>query len=198
MRVLVTGSSGHLGEALVRTLRDLGHEVVGLDILPTPFTTLVGSITDRALVAKGMRYTQVVFHTATLHRPHISSHPRQHFVDTNITGTLNLLEEATAAAIESFVFTSTTSVFGNALVPPAEAPAAWITEEVRPIPRNIWCHQVGRRGPLRVVSQERKHFMHRAKNIAILSRGRLRRGSQRCLFERQHEGERIPVSASRP
>ena len=47
MRVLVTGSSGHLGEALVRTLRDLEHEVVGLDILPSPFTTCVGSITDR-------------------------------------------------------------------------------------------------------------------------------------------------------
>ena len=47
MRVLVTGSSGHLGEALVRTLRDLEHEFVGLDILPSPFTTCVGSITDR-------------------------------------------------------------------------------------------------------------------------------------------------------
>ena len=31
MKVLVTGSSGHLGEALVRTLRDLQYEVVGLD-----------------------------------------------------------------------------------------------------------------------------------------------------------------------
>ena len=39
MRVLVTGSSGHLGEALVRRLRDLGHEVVSLDIREGPFTT---------------------------------------------------------------------------------------------------------------------------------------------------------------
>ena len=46
MRVLVTGSSGHLGEALVRTLKDLEHEVVGLDILPSPFTTRAGSIND--------------------------------------------------------------------------------------------------------------------------------------------------------
>jgi UDP-glucose 4-epimerase len=38
MRILVTGSSGHLGEALVRTLRDLKHEVIGLDIsATTPF-----------------------------------------------------------------------------------------------------------------------------------------------------------------
>ena len=34
MKVLVTGSAGHLGEALVRTLRDRGHEAVGLDVLP--------------------------------------------------------------------------------------------------------------------------------------------------------------------
>ena len=32
MKVLVTGSSGHLGEALVRTLTELGHEVAGFDI----------------------------------------------------------------------------------------------------------------------------------------------------------------------
>ena len=38
-RVLVTGSAGHLGEALVRVLRAGGHEVVGLDILASPFTT---------------------------------------------------------------------------------------------------------------------------------------------------------------
>ena len=46
MQVLVTGSAGHLGEALVRTLRERQHEVAGLDLLDTPFTTHVGSITD--------------------------------------------------------------------------------------------------------------------------------------------------------
>jgi nucleoside-diphosphate-sugar epimerase len=35
-RVLVTGSSGHLGEALVRVLRDGGYEVTGIDVLPSP------------------------------------------------------------------------------------------------------------------------------------------------------------------
>jgi UDP-glucose 4-epimerase len=48
MRVLVTGSAGHLGEALVRTLRELDRDVVGIDLLESPFTTHVGSITDRA------------------------------------------------------------------------------------------------------------------------------------------------------
>jgi UDP-glucose 4-epimerase len=138
MKVLVTGSSGHLGEALVRTLRDLQYEVVGLDLLESPFTTHVGSITDRYRVRRCMSGVQAVFHAATLHKPHVATHSRQDFVDTNVTGTLNLLEEAAAAGVESFVYTSTTSVFGDALVPPRDAPAAWITEEVTPVPRNIY------------------------------------------------------------
>jgi nucleoside-diphosphate-sugar epimerase len=138
MKVLVTGSSGHLGEALVRTLRELQHQVISLDILESPFTTHIGSITDRALVRRCMSGVQSVFHAATLHKPHVATHSRQEFIDTNLTGTLNLLEEAAAAAVESFIYTSTTSVFGDALVPPREAPAAWITEEVRPVPRNIY------------------------------------------------------------
>jgi UDP-glucose 4-epimerase len=138
MRVLVTGSSGHLGEALVRTLRAQGREAEGLDILESPFTTCVGSITDRACVRRSMAGVQVVFHAATLHKPHVGTHTRQDFVDTNITGTLHLLEEAVAAGVESFVYTSTTSVFGDALVPPAGYPAAWVTEDVTPIPKNIY------------------------------------------------------------
>jgi len=81
---------------------------------------------------------KVVFHTATLHKPHVGTHSLQQFVDTNVTGTLNLLEEAVAAGVECFVFTSTTSVFGDALVPPPGTPAAWITEDVRPVPKNIY------------------------------------------------------------
>ena len=161
MRVLVTGSSGHLGEALVRTLRDFRHEVVGLDILPSPFTTCIGSITDRSCVAQCMSGVQAVFHTATLHRPHVDTHQRQDFVDTNITGALNLLEEATAAAVGSFIFTSTTSVFGDALVPPEGAPAAWITEDVRPIPRNIY-------GVTKAAAEELCELFHRNQGLACI------------------------------
>jgi nucleoside-diphosphate-sugar epimerase len=55
-----------------------------------------------------------------------------------VTGTLNLLEEAVAAGVTRFVFTSTTSTFGQALVPAPGAPAAWITEDVAPVPRNVY------------------------------------------------------------
>lgn len=138
MRILVTGSSGHLGEALARTLRDLHHEVIGLDIVEGPFTTQLGSVADRGMVRRCMAGVRHVFHPATLHKPHVATHSRQAFIDVNLTGTLNLLEEAVSAGVESFIYTSTTSVFGDALVPPAGEPSAWITEDVTPIPKNIY------------------------------------------------------------
>jgi UDP-glucose 4-epimerase len=138
MRILVTGSSGHLGEALVRVLGAEGLEVVGLDVLESPYTSAVGSIADRAFVRRSMAGVDAVLHAATLHKPHVGSHDRQDFVDTNVTGTLNLLEEAVAAGVRAFVFTSTTSTFGRALSPGPGEPAAWIDEDVAPVPRNIY------------------------------------------------------------
>src|ERR1700753_4373172 len=122
MRILVTGSAGHLGEAIMRSLESTPHETIGLDITSSPFTQRVGTITDRSFVRECMQGVDVVLHTATLHKPHVVSHSRQDFVDTNITGTLNLLEEA--VSLQAFVYTSTTSVFGHALTPPPGSPAA--------------------------------------------------------------------------
>jgi UDP-glucose 4-epimerase len=137
-KVLVTGSSGHLGEALVRTLHAQGREVLGLDVLDSPFTSRVGSVADHAVVKECIRGAESVLHTATLHKPHVGTHDRQAFIETNVIGTTVLLEEAVAAGVARFVFTSTTSAFGRALVPSPGSPAAWITEDVAPIPRNIY------------------------------------------------------------
>jgi UDP-glucose 4-epimerase len=138
MHILITGSGGHLGEALMRTLKESGHHVIGLDLKPGPFTHQVGSIADRGFVKECMHRVDAVMHTATLHKPHIATHARQDFIDTNITGTLNLLEEAATAGVSRFIYTSTTSAFGRALIPPEGAPAAWITEDVVPVPKNIY------------------------------------------------------------
>ncbi|PWT86202.1 MAG: NAD-dependent epimerase [Proteobacteria bacterium] len=181
MTVLVTGSSGHLGEALVRRLRRMGRAVRGLDIKPSPFTDCIGSICHREVVARGMTDVTAVIHAATLHKPHVATHDSQDFVDTNISGTLNLLAAAAANGVDAFVFTSTTSAFGAALNPPPEAPAAWVTEDVVPVPKNIYgvtkvaaeslCELVWRQEGLPVVVLRTSRFFPEADDdIAIRER----------------------------
>ena len=138
MSVLVTGSAGHLGEAIVRRLRAEGREVRGVDIKASPFTDHVGSIADEAFVRDAMSGATSVIHSATLHKPHIATHSKREFVDTNVAGTVALLESAVAHGVKAFVFTSTTSAFGAALSPRPGEPAAWIDEDVTPIPKNIY------------------------------------------------------------
>lgn len=152
--VLVTGSSGHLGTALMLRLPALGFRPLGIDILPPSCPsvraragdTLVGSIADRGFVSEILAanpHIRHIVHAATLHKPHVASHPAQAFVDANITGTLTLLEAAAEllvprGAFASFVFVSTTSTFGAALSPGPGLPAAWIDESVTPRPKNIY------------------------------------------------------------
>ena len=138
MRVVVTGSSGHLGEALCRVLRDGGHQVTGLDLTPSPWTSVTGSVTDRDVVRRCVAGADAVLHAATLHKPHVGSHGKREFVEVNVAGTLTLLEEAAAAGVRGFVFTSSTSAFGRALTPAPGQPAAWVTEDVTPRPRNVY------------------------------------------------------------
>lgn len=161
MRILVTGSAGHLGEALVRVLRADGHDVAGLDVLASPFTEVVGSVADRAVVRAALAGVEAVVHAATLHKPHVTSHARQDFVDTNVAGTLTLLEEAVRGGATRFVFTSTTSAFGRALTPPPDAPAAWITEDVTPVPRNIY-------GATKVAAEDLCELVHRDSGLPVV------------------------------
>jgi nucleoside-diphosphate-sugar epimerase len=140
--VLVTGSAGHLGTALMLSLPSLGFKPLGIDILPSPTTTLVGSVSDRAFIASIFDSNPIknILHAATLHKPHVGSHSKEQFILTNIVGTLILLEESSKfrEQIQSFVFFSTTSAFGMALSPKPGHPAAWIDESVVPVPKNIY------------------------------------------------------------
>ena len=158
MTVLVTGSTGHLGEALMRSL---GSAAVGLDILPGPFTDVVGSIADRACVARCMDGVDTVLNAATLHKPHVATHAREAFVETNVLGTLVLLEEAARARVRAFVMTSTTSAFGDALKPPPGAPAAWIDESVAPVPKNIY-------GVTKTAAEDLCQLFHRNEGMACV------------------------------
>ncbi|MBN8807067.1 MAG: NAD(P)-dependent oxidoreductase [Sphingomonas sp.] len=142
MRVLLTGSSGWLGRHLAPLLRERGDEVTGIDIAPGPDTHVVGSIADRALVERTVlsHGIDAVVHAGALHKPDIARYARQAFVDVNVTGTLNLLEEAAAVGVERFVFTSTTSLMISQAIrdETADAPV-WLDEDSGPLePRNIY------------------------------------------------------------
>ncbi len=136
MHILVTGSSGQLGAEVCRQLKAAGHHVRGIDILPGLHTDQCANISDRTAVDQAIQQVEAVIHTASLHAPHVPTYSRQQFIDVNITGTLNLLEAAAAARVERFVYTSTTSVYGYAMVPNRRA--VWVTEALTPQPRDIY------------------------------------------------------------
>lgn len=122
----------------MRTLREAGRRATGLDRVAGRHTDATGSILDPDAVRAAMDGVDAVVHTATLHKPHIATHTRQDFVDANVTGTLNLLEAAVAANVRAFVFTSTTSLYGDAMAPEPGGPAVWVTEATVPRPKNIY------------------------------------------------------------
>ncbi len=136
--ILVTGSAGHLGEALMRVLRGQGIAARGLDIKASAFTDHVGSITDRDAVRAAMRGVTAVLHSATLHKPHAATHSAQDFVDTNVSGTWPCWRKPWRRA-STLSCSPARPARSAARSPPAPgAPAAWIDEDVTPIPRNIY------------------------------------------------------------
>src|SRR5271169_5385001 len=145
MRILLTGSAGWLGRALAPRLQRAGHHVVGLDIRPGEFTSVIGSVTDRALIDRTMvdREITAVVHSGALHKPDIIRYPASEFVSVNIQGTKNLLEAAVSAGADRFVFTSTTSLMISHVIHSGKTRrakrAAWISEDMRLLePRNIY------------------------------------------------------------
>src|SRR3954468_19616333 len=118
MRVLLTGSSGWLGRFLAPRLRGNGHEVTGLDVAPGANTDVIGSVADRALVDRifAERGIEAVIHAGGLHKPDIARYPLEAFASVNVEGTRYLLEAATAAGSDRFVFTSTTSLMISEIV----------------------------------------------------------------------------------
>ncbi|MEH6488774.1 NAD(P)-dependent oxidoreductase [Hyphomonas oceanitis] len=142
MKLLLTGSTGWLGRHLAPLLEACGHRVVGLDVAPGPFTQVIGTVADRALIDQifADHGIQAVIHAGALHKPDIARFPRQAFIDTNVTGTLNLLEAAVAAGHDRFVMTSTTSLMiSQAIRDEASAEAVWLDEDHGPLaPRNIY------------------------------------------------------------
>jgi NAD dependent epimerase/dehydratase len=136
--VLVTGAGGFIGSHLVERLAGLGAEVTAFlrytsrgdsgylselpDALRPRVTIIRGDLRDESAVAAAMSGADTVFHLGALIAiPYSYVHPRE-TIDTNVTGTLNVLEAARRLKPRRIVHTSTSEVYGTAqFVPISEA-----------------------------------------------------------------------------
>lgn len=138
LKVLVTGADGFIGSHLVEALLQQGCEVRAfvfynafnswgwLDTLPADIKQNIdifaGDIRDPHGVRKAVSGCSVVFHLAALIGIPFSYHSPDAYVDTNVKGTLNVLQAARECGVEKVVHTSTSEVYGTAqFVPITEA-----------------------------------------------------------------------------
>lgn len=138
MKILVTGADGFIGSHLTEALVRAGHEVKAfvlynsfnswgwMDHCATDvkghFEVFAGDIRDPNGVREAMHGCEAVLHLAALIAIPYSYHSPDTYVDTNIKGTLNVLQAARAAGVRRVVHTSTSEVYGTARFVP-------ITEE---------------------------------------------------------------------
>lgn len=135
-KVLVTGADGFIGSHLVEKLLDDGYAVKAfvyynsfnswgwLDTLPAEklqeIEIFAGDVRDPNGVRTAMKDVSMVFHLAALIAIPYSYHSPDSYVDTNIKGTLNILQAARDLAIEKVLVTSTSEVYGTALTVPID------------------------------------------------------------------------------
>ncbi|MFI9402744.1 NAD-dependent epimerase/dehydratase family protein [Nocardia sp. NPDC052316] len=134
--VLVTGSSGVVGAAVAREMHTAGWHVRGWDVRPGEWTTHQGDLRDPHILARAVRGAEVVVHTAALHAPHVGRVGDDEFRAVNVDATAALLAQASECGVRRMVYTSSTSVYGHALVPSDRA--VWVDETLEPRPRDIY------------------------------------------------------------
>lgn len=114
--ILVTGSSGYLGSALIRTLRSRGIKAVGMDLVSAETTDFLGCVSDAAAVAAASEACRSIIHTAALHAPNQDFYKDADFERVNVVGTENVMRRADAQQMAGVVFSSTTSLMNTAEV----------------------------------------------------------------------------------
>ena len=135
-KVLVTGADGFIGSHLVETLIDKGYEVRAfvyynsfnnwgwLDTFPKDKLDKIeifsGDIRDPNGVREAMKGIDMVYHLAALIAIPFSYHSPDSYVDTNIKGTLNILQAARQLHTERILVTSTSEVYGTAQYVPID------------------------------------------------------------------------------
>ena len=135
-RVLVTGASGFIGSHVVARLVQLGAQVRAfahynsrndwglLELLPKEtlehIEVFPGDLTDTTLVDRAVAGCQVVFHLGALIAIPYSYQAPQQFIDTNVKGTLNILQACLGQHVDKVVHTSTSETYGSALYTPID------------------------------------------------------------------------------
>ena len=130
MRVFVTGADGFIGSHLVESLLDHGYEVTALCLYnsfgsfgwldnltkdkKTNLKIILGDIRDPLSIKDGMKGSDIVFHLASLIAIPYSYVAPSSYVDTNIKGTLNVLQMARELGVSRFIHTSTSETYGSA------------------------------------------------------------------------------------
>lgn len=126
-----------MGAVTVNHLRIHGHEVTGIDIIPAETTGELIDILNKEAVLAITQNIDVIIHTAAIHGKHYElNYPREAFIDVNIYGTLNLLNACIANSVQKVLYTSTTSIYGDAMVNTGQA--VWVDEELAIKPRDIY------------------------------------------------------------
>lgn len=135
-KVLVTGADGFIGSHLTESLLEKGYEVKAftmynsfntwgwLDTLPKEKLNQIeifsGDVRDPNGVKEALKGMDGVFHLAALIAIPFSYHSPDSYVDTNIKGTLNVLQAARALETERVLITSTSEVYGTAQYVPID------------------------------------------------------------------------------
>lgn len=136
LKVLVTGADGFIGSHLVEKLLEDGHEVKAmvhynafhsrgwLDTLPSDklkqIEIIAGDVRDPHGMKAAMKGAEVVHHLAALIGIPYSYHSPDSYIDTNVKGTLNVLQSARDCDVQRLLVTSTSEVYGSAQTLPME------------------------------------------------------------------------------
>ncbi len=135
MRVLVTGSSGHIGSAVAKIVSQHA-QCIGIDIRPGEFTSHLTNITNQTELDNLLSGVDAIIHCAAFLTPHVGKVANTQFRQVNVEGTKNLLNLALKHTVKRFVLTSTTSVYGCTTRPKREA--VWVTEDLKPNAEDIY------------------------------------------------------------
>jgi NAD dependent epimerase/dehydratase len=135
-KILVTGSGGFIGSHLTETLVRMGCKVRALvhynsfnswgwldespEEIKKEIEVIAGDVRDPFGMRKAIQGCDIVFHLAALVAIPYSYHSPDTYVDTNIKGTLNILQAAQELGVEKVIHTSTSEVYGTARYVPID------------------------------------------------------------------------------